>query len=700
MKPIRWLRRGLTWGSLGLAGGALIVTARHILSTPQPLQSALPGEGRIDRRGEGDIYYNVAGAERAEPVVLLHGFYSGASNYEFRRIFPRLAVDYRVYAPDWLGFGMSERPALAYTGEFYATVLASFLRETVGRPATVIAHGLAANITVRAASDDPDLFERLVLVSPRVLAGTIAAPNLGQSLVRTAQRSSLGMVPYAALATRSALRWQSTRRAARPGEGGATDDALDHIFASSHQFGGQHALLALLTGELDLPVQNAFAMLDQPALVIGGESDRPQVRQEIEDLVALNPDAQMAFIPHAGDAVYEDQPAAFVERFNTWLRIPQPRRQPKALAATPRASVTLPPPTAGSAPTLRDAPAAVVSGGIVSAPDVESAPPVDAPVVAADETGLTERFGEPRGMITPTPGLESLEGLAEQAPESVPVEQLEVPAPAGTTEAAASAPPAATPEPLDVAGDTPGALAGPAAPRTIGKPQGELDDVEEPALSDVRAEPAPPDLAHTPDAPHSATAASPRGEAGGEGDNVSLSRDPFQPAIPPADEVATWPTSVAAATEETARTLAQIEEQATEEAERIDGAIRAAGPDTAGDGAAAHAAVTDGAAEEAPVAEETPSPERAQRMGSRPTSARPEPRPAREDQPGGPSRPPGTPGTPGTAASRRSRATKSGRGTPYAASAPGEGEPGTAHQEPRGPGGRKHSGHKRKHSSR
>ncbi len=142
MRPIRWLRRGMVLVSLGAAGGALIVTARHILETPQPLQSVLPGEGRIDRKHGGDIYYNVAGDESADPIVLLHDFYLGASNYEYRHLFPRLAPTWRVYAPDWLGFGMSEHPPLAYTGEFYANMLLGFLRDVVKRPAVVLAHGL------------------------------------------------------------------------------------------------------------------------------------------------------------------------------------------------------------------------------------------------------------------------------------------------------------------------------------------------------------------------------------------------------------------------------------------------------------------------------------------------------------------------------------------------------------------------------
>src|SRR5215813_12193341 len=97
MSVLRTLRRGATFASLGLAGGALVVATRYLLETPQPLESLLPGDGMIDRKHGGDIYYNVAGAGEAAPIVLLHDFYPGASNFEFRRIFARLAEQHRVY---------------------------------------------------------------------------------------------------------------------------------------------------------------------------------------------------------------------------------------------------------------------------------------------------------------------------------------------------------------------------------------------------------------------------------------------------------------------------------------------------------------------------------------------------------------------------------------------------------------------------
>lgn len=335
MRPIRWLRRGVLLAGLGAAGGALIVTVRHFLETPQPLQSALPGEGHIDRKHGGDIYYNLAGDSSADPVVLLHDFYPGASNYEYRRIFPRLSPNWHVYAPDWLGFGMSEHPPLAYTGEFYANTLIGFLRDVVGRPAVVLAHGRAANIAARAAADAPDLFTQLVLISPDVEAGIDLEPKPAQLLARAAQRTSLGLVPYAFLSTKPLLRRLVRTRSAQTGEESAGEDIVEHLYASAHQFGGQHALMALMTGELDLPIQNIFPLLQPPVLLVCGDEDPAHPVDAMEDLAVLNPYVDLDVLAGAGEAVFEDQPEMFSEAVVDWLATTPPRQYPQVEESHP-----------------------------------------------------------------------------------------------------------------------------------------------------------------------------------------------------------------------------------------------------------------------------------------------------------------------------------------------------------------------------
>jgi pimeloyl-ACP methyl ester carboxylesterase len=335
----RVLRNGATMIGLGAAAGAAFITVRHLLNTPQPLSSGLPGEARIDRRHGGDLYYNIAGPANAEPLLLLHDFYPGASNFEYRSVFSALADHYRVYAPDWLGFGMSEHPNIAYTGEFYSHMLTGFLRDVVARPAIVVAHGRAANIAVRAASDMPELTERLILIAPEGAAGLRDGPTLGQTLIRLTQRAMLGMVPYAILSTMPALRWFSHQTVGQDAEG-ATED-LRHRYASSHQFGGQYAPLALLTGELDLPMRQVFPLLEQPSLIISGESDPFHPPEEMEDLAILNPRADLDILPDAGTAVLEEHPIDVLHQVDIWLRGPVHRELESAAAAPKQRDVEI-----------------------------------------------------------------------------------------------------------------------------------------------------------------------------------------------------------------------------------------------------------------------------------------------------------------------------------------------------------------------
>jgi pimeloyl-ACP methyl ester carboxylesterase len=60
------------------------------------------------------VFYRAAGDPKKPVVLLLHGF--PASSFQFRELIPRLAMQYRVIAPDLPGFGFTEVP----TGRHYS----------------------------------------------------------------------------------------------------------------------------------------------------------------------------------------------------------------------------------------------------------------------------------------------------------------------------------------------------------------------------------------------------------------------------------------------------------------------------------------------------------------------------------------------------------------------------------------------------
>lgn len=74
------------------------------------------------------VFCRDAGPANAPVVLLLHGFPS--SSHMFRELIPRLAIGYRVIAPDLPGFGFTEVPAAGgykYSFEALAKTMQSFV---------------------------------------------------------------------------------------------------------------------------------------------------------------------------------------------------------------------------------------------------------------------------------------------------------------------------------------------------------------------------------------------------------------------------------------------------------------------------------------------------------------------------------------------------------------------------------------------
>jgi pimeloyl-ACP methyl ester carboxylesterase len=72
------------------------------------------------------------GPELHPPLLILHGFPS--SSFDFHRVVDRLAADRRVLLFDMLGYGLSDKPDMAYTMGCQADIAMAFLEELgVGR---------------------------------------------------------------------------------------------------------------------------------------------------------------------------------------------------------------------------------------------------------------------------------------------------------------------------------------------------------------------------------------------------------------------------------------------------------------------------------------------------------------------------------------------------------------------------------------
>ena len=133
----------------GALGGLAALNARLARSGGE-LSNRLGGETLYYRWRGGDLAYAVAG--EGEPLLLVHGIYAGASSFEFRKNFGELSRDFRVYALDLLGCGLSERPMRRYGPEEVAAQVEDFAREEIRAPAHLVASSLSGTLSAAPMS--------------------------------------------------------------------------------------------------------------------------------------------------------------------------------------------------------------------------------------------------------------------------------------------------------------------------------------------------------------------------------------------------------------------------------------------------------------------------------------------------------------------------------------------------------------------
>jgi pimeloyl-ACP methyl ester carboxylesterase len=108
--------------------------------------------------------YLEAGPPDAPPVLLLHGL--GATNASMLPLLADLAVDHRVIAPDFPGFGSSDAPRWRYRAGDLAAWLQAF-QHAVGAPrAVLVGNSLGGRVAIEAGLRSPETVERLVLLCP------------------------------------------------------------------------------------------------------------------------------------------------------------------------------------------------------------------------------------------------------------------------------------------------------------------------------------------------------------------------------------------------------------------------------------------------------------------------------------------------------------------------------------------------------
>jgi len=117
------------------------------------------------------IHYLDEGDPGHEPILLLHG--EPDWSYLYRRMVPILARRFRVLAPDYLGFGRSDKPTDIgwYSYDRHTESMKALIEHLDVRGATVVVQDWGGPIGLRAAVEMKDRFARLVVLNTGLFGG-------------------------------------------------------------------------------------------------------------------------------------------------------------------------------------------------------------------------------------------------------------------------------------------------------------------------------------------------------------------------------------------------------------------------------------------------------------------------------------------------------------------------------------------------
>ncbi len=242
----------------------------------------------------GSPWQDKTATTNKETLVFLHGFGGGSSAYEWSKVYPAFAVEYRIIAPDLIGWGESEHPARNYQVEDYLTTIAEFLQQTCDGAVKVIASSLTAAFTIRVAINHPELFKSLIVTTPAGLsdfgenysrsffAQLVSTPVLDKLIYTTGVATSGGI--------RSFLEQRQFANSNR-----VYEEIVEAYLESAKQPNAEYAALAFVRGDLCFDLSQFIQQLTIPTAIIWGQKSQftgPQIGQR---LAQMNPQAIKVF---------------------------------------------------------------------------------------------------------------------------------------------------------------------------------------------------------------------------------------------------------------------------------------------------------------------------------------------------------------------------------------------------------------------
>jgi pimeloyl-ACP methyl ester carboxylesterase len=241
------------------------------------LPPALGGDRREVESFAGRLsYYRSGPVHGSVPLLLIHSINAAGSAYETLPLYNHYRRRRSVYAVDLPGFGFSERGDRQYSPRLMTdavhVAMTEIARDHSEEPVDVIAISLGAEFLARAASENPDAFRSVGLISPsgfnrstpdEAPVGTTRAMPWLHAILMLSGRPFFDL-----LTTKASIRYFLNKTW---GSKQIDEGLLEYDYLTTHQPGAHQAPYAFVSGFLfSKDIQVVYRMLKLPVWMVHG----------------------------------------------------------------------------------------------------------------------------------------------------------------------------------------------------------------------------------------------------------------------------------------------------------------------------------------------------------------------------------------------------------------------------------------------
>jgi haloalkane dehalogenase len=251
---------------------------------------------------------------KGDPVLLLHG--EPTWSFLYRKLIPPLARGARCIAPDYFGFGRSDKPTERswYSYERHVASITRLVRELDLRRITLVMQDWGGPVGFRFAVENPERVARLVVMNTGIGARAPSEEWLRfQSFMRrTGTEIVAGQLVRLSLVQPTTDEIIAGYDAPFP----VPESRIGIVqFPELAATGADHPSAPAM-----LVVRDRLRELDRPALVVFSDSDPIFSRRAAELMAELLPNSELdPPLEGAGHFLQEDRGEALGERIARWL---------------------------------------------------------------------------------------------------------------------------------------------------------------------------------------------------------------------------------------------------------------------------------------------------------------------------------------------------------------------------------------------